>query len=123
MMFIACDFVIFRVARSESRTEFGSHRSVRAERRARLFPTHTLGKQAAGVDLLLSSHHLPYSSLTHLGKFEYRAVHSYGPRKMFSTNSNYLRLRGSSPVKSAHLKLQQKLAHRVAAVLTRFITS
>ena len=87
-------------------TKAGSQRSDRAESRPPIFP--------------YLSHHLPYSALTHLGNLWYR-VDALGLPKLFQRL--YTRLGGSSSVKSVHLEFQQKLAHSVAAILTRSITS
>lgn len=109
MTFIPFDYVLFKVQESRGMTKAGCQevkRSVRAECTPPIFP--------------YLSHHLPYSALTHLGNLWLRAE-ALDQAKGFQRL--YTRLGGSSSVKSVYLESQQKLAHRVAAILTRSITS
>lgn len=104
--FIPCDYVLFRAQESEGMTKAGSQRSDRAEYRPSIFP--------------YLSHHLPYSALTHLGNLWLRMDASDLAKRFQRLHT---KLGGSSSVKSVYLEFQQKLAHRVAAILTRSITS
>ena len=107
MTFIPFVFVLFRAQEMEGGREAGRHRCDRAECRPLIFP--------------YLFHHLPYSALTHLGNLWLR-VDALGQVNRSPATIYLGGLGGSSPIKTVHLQFQQKLAYRVASVLTRSIT-